>query len=277
MHRPTLRTALAALAITTLVAAGCGDDDDAAGDDSATEAETDAGDSASGADDAAYCDASLAIETAPAPEIDYPTATEEEIATGMQTWVKDVMQPLVDDVVAVTPAEIEGDVEVMSSAMDQVAAGDPTAFDVPDVVEASNRVHEYDLDTCGWSSHEVTATEYAFADLPAELPAETTSFELSNDGEQVHELILVRKNDGVTDSAQDLLALPEEEVFTKVTLLGSPAFAPPGQSDYKVVDLTPGDYIAVCFIPVGMTGTDGPPPDGPPHAMQGMVAEFSVS
>lgn len=278
MHRPTLRTALAALAITTLVAAGCGDDDDdTASDDSADEAESDAGDSGSGTDDAAYCDASLAVETAPEPEIDYPTATEEEIATGMQNWVNDVMKPLVDDVVAVTPAEIQGDVEIMTAAVDQVAAGDPSAFDVPDVVEASNRVHQYDLATCGWSSHSVSATEYAFANLPAELPAETTSFELTNEGEQVHELILVRKNDGITDSAQDILALPEEEVFTKVTMLGSPAFAPPGQSDYKVVDLEPGDYIAVCFIPVGMTGTDGPPPDGPPHAMQGMVAEFSVA
>jgi hypothetical protein len=28
---------------------------------------------------------------------------------------------------------------------------------------------------------------------------------------------------------------------------------------------------------MGMTGTDGPPPEGPPHAMQGMVAEFTVT
>lgn len=42
----------------------------------------------------------------------------------------------------------------------------------------------------------------------------------------------------------------------------------------------PGRYVAVCFIPVGTT-PETPPEDfenlGPPHALQGMVAEFEVS
>ena len=43
MRRPSLRTALAAVAIASLVAAGCGDDDDdATGDGAATEANADA-------------------------------------------------------------------------------------------------------------------------------------------------------------------------------------------------------------------------------------------
>lgn len=49
------------------------------------------------------------------------------------------------------------------------------------------------------------------------------------------------------------------------------------EDDYVVADLKPGDYVALCFIPMGMTNTDGPPPDGPPHAMQGMVAESTVT
>ena len=59
-------------------------------------------------------------------------------------------------------------------------------------------------------------------------------------------------------------------------MIGSPAFAAPGDTAYTVKDLAPGDYIAACFIPTGMTGTDGPPPDGPPHAVHGMVAELTV-
>jgi hypothetical protein len=267
---------LAAVAIATLVAAGCGDDDDdTASDDSANEA--DAADTGGGADEAAYCDASLAIETAPEPDIDFPTATEEEIAAGLQTWADETMKPLVADAVAVTPDEIQADVEIMTAAVDQMAAGDPGAFDVPDVEAASDRVHQYDLDTCGWTTHAVEATEYSFANLPDELPAGTTSFEFSNEGQEVHELILVRKNPGVTDSAEALLALPEEEAMAKVTMLGSPAFALPGDSAYKVLDLEPGEYIAVCFIPMGMTSDDGPPPEGPPHFTQGMVAEFTVA
>jgi hypothetical protein len=282
-----MRAALAALAIASLVAAGCGDDDDdAAGTDDGAAAEADdtgdggAGDTGGeggGTDDEAYCEASLAIETAPAPEIDYPTATEEEIVAGTQAWAEEVMQPLVDDAVAVTPAELQGDVEVLAAAVDQLVAGDPGAFDVPDVQAAANRVHQHDLDTCGWPSHDVTATEYSFADVPDEMPAGPTSFELSNEGTEVHEILLARKNDGVTDSAEELLALPEEEAMAKVTMLGSPAFAPPGATDYVVVDLEPGDYVAVCFIPMGMTDVDGPPPEGPPHFTQGMVAEFTVT
>lgn len=276
MNRPSLRTALAAVAIATLVAAGCGDDDeDTTGDDPATEA--DAADTGGGVDEEAYCDASLAIETAPEPDIDFPTATEDEIAAGLKAWADETMKPLVADAVAVTPDEIRADIEIMTAAVDQMAAGDPGAFDVPDVEAASDRVHQYDLDTCGWTTHAVEATEYSFANLPDELPAGTTSFEFSNEGQEVHELILVRKNPGVTDSAEVLLALPQEEAMAKVTMLGSPAFAVPGASDYKVLDLEPGQYIAACFIPTGMTSDDGPPPEGPPHFTQGMVAEFTVA
>jgi hypothetical protein len=49
----------------------------------------------------------------------------------------------------------------------------------------------------------------------------------------------------------------------------------------------PGGYIFICFIPVGTTELpslvpDATPnesllPDGPPHFVQGMVAEFSVT
>jgi hypothetical protein len=267
---------LAAAAILTLVAVGCGDDDDDATGGKAANA-ADNGGSGSGSDEAAYCDASLAVETAPEPEIDFQTASEEEIAAGFKAWADETMRPLVKDAVAASPAKIKADADIMSAALEQMAAGDPSAFDVPDVVAASNRIHQYDLKTCGWDSHAVSATEYMFQDLPEELSAGVTSFEFSNEGKEVHELILVRKNPGVTESAQELLALPEEEAMAKVTMLGSPAFATPGDSDYKVVDLKSGEYIAACFIPKGMTSDDGPPPDGPPHFTQGMVAEFTVA
>jgi hypothetical protein len=271
-----MRTALAVVAFASLLAAGCGDDDTS--DGAVTEADaTDTSGAGGGPDEAPYCEASLAIESAPAPDIDFATATETEIAATIQAWADETMKPLAADVVAVAPAEIEDDIEVMASAVDQAAAGDPGAFDVPEVDAASDRVHQYDLDTCGWKTNEVQATDYSFANIPDELPAGPTSFEFSNEGDELHELLIVRKNDGVTDSAEDLLALPEDEAMGKVTMLGSPAFAEPSQTDDKVVDLEPGDYIAVCFIPMGMTSADGPPPDGPPHFTQGMVAEFTVA
>ena len=48
----------------------------------------------------------------------------------------------------------------------------------------------------------------------------------------------------------------------------------PGSTDYVVADLEPGNYVVLCFLPVGMKAMDGPPPDGPPHFMEGMVAEL---
>ena len=60
-----------------------------------------------------------------------------------------------------------------------------------------------------------------------------------------------------------------------ITTVGG-AFAQPGGKTGLVADLTAGDYVAVCFIPVGTTSLDSTS-EGPPHAMQGMVAEFTVN
>jgi hypothetical protein len=278
MRTQSVRWVAAVAAVGILVAAGCGDgdDEDDAGSDE-TEETTD--ESASGdADLTAYCDAALAIETVPEPEVDFETATPEEQAAALRTYASETLRPLADDVVATAPEEVTDDVEVLSGAVDQVAeTGDFAVFDEPDVAAASESVHAFDLDNCGWSTHQVTASDYAFEGVPEELSTGPTSFELSNDGEELHELVLVRKNDGVTATAEELLALPEEEALAQVTPVGAPAFAAPGEADYLVADLEPGDYIGVCFVPVGTTSEEAPPPEGPPHALQGMVLEFTVS
>ena len=46
-------------------------------------------------------------------------------------------------------------------------------------------------------------------------------------------------------------------------------------------DLEEGRYVAICFIPVGTTpdvlASGAPPEDTPPHFMEGMVTELTVS
>jgi uncharacterized cupredoxin-like copper-binding protein len=165
----------------------------------------------------------------------------------------------------------------MALVEELAATGDGSLLESGEATQITATAHAFDLANCGWESIAVTATNYAFDGLPAEVEAGVTSFELTNDGQDVHELLLVRKNDGVTQSAEELLALPEDEAMSLTTMVGSPAFAPPGEEGHMVVDLEPGAYVAACFIPMGMTSTDGPPPEGPPHAMQGMVTEFTVS
>ena len=262
-----------------LVLASCGGDDD---EEAATPttavsgtggtAGTTTAPGPDGTDVAAYCEAVLAIETTHDPDIDFESASPEGIAAVLRPYAQ-ALSELVDDAVAVAPDEIAADAAVAAGAIDEVAAtGDPSVLDDPAFEAANARIHAFDRGNCGWNVEEVAATEYAFDGLPDELPAGPTSFELANDGAELHELVLVRINDGVTQTAEELLALPEEEALALVTMVPGPAFAAPGDDDYVVADLEPGNYAAVCFVPVGATG-DGPPPDGPPHALEGMVAE----
>lgn len=278
MQRQRFGRGLAAVAIVALIAAGCGDDDSDSADDSEANAAP-AAPTGDGSNVEAYCDAVLDIETAPPPDVDFESATPEEQAAALRAYATDTMQPLADAVLAVVPDEIAEEGEVASQVFAEMGeTGDPSVMEQPDAVAAFDTLHAFDLENCGWGRQDVTATDYAFAGLPDELAAGPVSFELGNDGAELHELQLFRRNDGVTEPVEELLALPEEQVMSKVTPVGSGAFAPPGESGYMVVDLAAGDYIALCFIPTGTTNQDQPPaPDAPPHAAHGMVAELSVS
>ena len=108
------------------------------------------------------------------------------------------------------------------------------------------------------------AKDYSFNGLPTSVPA-GTSLTLTNEGAELHEMIVVRKNDGVTESFDELLALPEEEALTKVTTVGV-LFAAPGETASMGMGATgapsamtsialgeEGEYFALCFIPQGTT------------------------
>ena len=80
-----------------------------------------------------------------------------------------------------------------------------------------------------------------------------------------------------------MLALPEDQIETKVTGVGH-ATATPDQPGGGLMTFEPGRYVAVCFIPVGSTPEamadmemSGDEPQGEPHAAEGMVAEFTVA
>ena len=137
-------------------------------------------------------------------------------------------------------------------------------------------------DNCGYQVIDVSAHEYAFEGLPETAKAGKTIVRLTNHGNEVHEIAFAKAKDGVTESAEELIQLPEEEAGQKVEFLSS-GFAMPGGSGGALLDASDGRYIAVCFIPTGMTPaameaamTSGAEPEGMPHAMQGMVGEFTV-
>lgn len=204
-------------------------------------------------------------------------------------------------------AFVDGDEEAIGAAVETLIAAAPE--DVAPAVEAAiagageagpefeaayAEVIDYMKANCGYAQLEVAASDYAFGGLPAELPAGPMIVGLTNIGEEVHEIAIVRINDDVDLSVEELLELPEEEVDSMTAFVGI-AFTFPGNTGYAVVDLAPGRYVALCFLPEGATpevlmeleelGVGGPddtlpeggPEVGPPHFTLGMIHEFTVA
>jgi len=264
-------TGVAAVLVLAMGLAACGDDDDDAG-----EAATST--TAAAAEFAEYCEESLALETVAEPDIDFESLSEAELAAELKKFATEDLKPLADRLRDSVPAAIASDAQVLFAALDKiVATGDGGAFDTPEVQAAGARVHDFDLANCGWGSADVTAADYAFQGLPATFEAGPTSFDLTNAGQELHELVILKKKDGVTESYDEILALDQEEGQSKVDRVGT-AFVAQGDTDYVVADLEAGDYLVACFIPVGLTSEDtAPPENSPPHFTRGMKAEFKVT
>lgn len=257
-HGRIIRLVVAGAAFTA-IAGACGDDE---------------GDSAGASD---YCAASVALETVPEPDIDYETATPEEITAAVKTFATETFLPLAQRLRETASEDLLDDIDIGIGGLNQLAAtGDfEAAFGTPEVDAALERLHAHDLTTCEWNSIEVVAADYAFQGVPRDIDAGVASFEFSNGGTEMHEMVVYRVNDGVTETVDELLALPEEEVTEKVTMIAATGAAP-GEAEYAVADLTAGTYAMLCFVSEGTTSeeTEG---TGPPHFTRGMKFEFNVT
>ncbi len=251
------------LALVAVVTAGCGGDDEATSRPPPGGASTTAN-----ADVRAYCDKALQFETFPQPDFD-PAATPAQQTEANRRYAGG-LRALADEGHRLAPAQIKTDFAVVAEAVHEMSrSGDFEVFERPEVKQAEGRVHAYGLASCGWERVDVTAVDYAFRGIPPALPKGPLSFELSNTGEEPHELIVFRINEEVREPFQQLLAGGEEQAAGKVEQAGG-TFAIPGGSSHDVVDAAPGRYGVACFVPVG--GGE----DGPPHTTRGMLAEFTV-
>jgi hypothetical protein len=149
-------------------------------------------------------------------------------------------------------------------------SGDPSELETPAYTEAAAAVGEMVHDDCGAQQQSIKAIDYEFEGAPDELDAGLVSFAFTNGGGEEHEMVMFRRADGVAESLDELLALPEDESMAKIEMAGV-TFASPGQTSYLASELDPGTYFLVCFIPVG--GGE----EGEPHFMHGMKAEFTVA
>lgn len=269
--------ALSMLLATAACSSDSGDSSEAGATTTALSSEVSA---PAGAPDG-YCDASLAIEASPGPDIDFSTASEAEIAAAVKGYAAGELRELFDAVAEVAPTELDDAIATYDDAITSVAeTGDSSVFETPELLEAEATVHGYDLDHCGWEQIDVVTTDYAFGGVPKEIEAGTVSFEFDNEGKELHELVLLRINDDVDLTADELLALPQEEAETMVQPAGGTDPIPPGSSNYLVASLEAGRYLVTCFLPEGATSFEAMESlgeDAPPHAMHGMVQEVTVS
>ena len=116
----------------------------------------------------------------------------------------------------------------------------------------------------------VEMVDFAFT-LPENAAGGTQTWEFINRGEQTHHAVIQKVKPGKT--LEDVMAFartfegedPTEE-FAYVHLLS------PGSSNFVTLDLTPGTYILLCFLPDYAPGGDGAP-----HLAHGMMQAVTVT
>jgi hypothetical protein len=267
MQRQARRLMGVAAAASLVVAAGCGGDDDGA----------------SAAQTREYCDATEEIEltTAQGPDVDFESASPEQIAAASKEFATGVMRPIADRIVAAAPEGVADDITILNGAVTEVEqSGDfDTAFSKPEVEEASQNAHEFDLKNCGWDTVDVKAADYKYEDVPRNIDAGLVSFEMENDGKELHEMVIFRKNDGVTETFDQIFEAPDEGAMEeKATFVAATGGTPDEKGIYAVADLQPGQYAMVCFIPQGTLTEEAleAETEAPPHFTLGMKQEFTV-
>ena len=125
---------------------------------------------------------------------------------------------------------------------------------------------------------DVQLQEYSFIGLENPIPAGPHLWKFTNTGTEPHIMILFRGPAGITmDQIMTLLQLPEDatpppgfpyqESDFNFEQPGLGALSA-GQTSWLALDLEPGTYIALCFVPDDETGV--------PHALMGMVQVFTV-
>jgi hypothetical protein len=261
----TLQRVGAGLFALTLFAglAACGDTEPEEGSKAPDGAE-DGGATGTGASDE-FCDAIVEFNSDVGNvELDETSSEEDVTAAGEQ------LAPLTETLASDAPDDVADAAQEIDAAVQDLVEGDAAAFNEDSIFETYTELLGGAVEACAFEQVEVTGVDYAFEGVPATVPAGTVAFSFTNASEgEEHEMIILKKADGVTQSFEEILDLPEEESESLIEFAGA-AFAPPGGDSAALAELTAGEYSMVCFIPVG--GAE----DGPPHFTEGMFQQFTV-
>ncbi|HEY7071834.1 MAG TPA: hypothetical protein VH479_17040 [Acidimicrobiales bacterium] len=261
--------ALAGLIVAGLGACSGGGDDDSSSDTTEPGHGTTETSAAEDVDIQTFCQGFTAIDKA---FFQMPNG-----ADALDAFVAANITPNVEPTLANAPPELAGSVQVLLDGLDQaITTSDFTVFGTPDYVAAQTKVYRKLADTCGLASLHTVAIDYSYQGIPATLPAGTTVVTIDNESAagEFHELTIARINDGVTDSAEQILAMSEADAGARVTLTAS-ASAEVGEVGGATIDLVPGRYMYACFVAMGSTGAQEG--TGEPHYSAGMFGEFTVA
>lgn len=250
--------ALAAALLLTAAACGGGDE---GGDDEAA-APTEAPEETSHESHMEFCESVVRAETAvlAATSGGDPGAVE-----GALKAAEESVPPELEEQLTVVAATVRKGLETRNEKL----------FQSEEFSGNEEEIDQWVADNCGFERVDVTAVDYAFEGVPETLPAGFASFAFSNEGKELHEMIMVRFKDP-SESIEDLMKLSDKQAQKHIDFLGA-SFGPPGAEDLEVKELTPGKYALLCFVSVGSTSEKAArKAKGPPHVARGMSAEFTV-
>lgn len=112
----------------------------------------------------------------------------------------------------------------------------------------------------------INATEYAF-DAPDTIVAGLTTFHMVNAGREPHQAVVAGAPDKTFPELEAAL-LHEGPIPEWLTFPGGPGNVVAGDSSIITANVTPGNYLILCFIPSL---------DGKPHVMKGMYRRLVVT
>jgi hypothetical protein len=265
-HRLLAATAGLALAAGLIACGGDDSSDDTTSDDT-TEVttehtehpdETTADTTATGdADLAALCDAYTAASAAIGGAADPSQAGA-----------------ILDELAVNPPAQIAGPTQTFVDGFKAALDGsDPAAIETAEFTSALGYVGGYYFDNCELSEQiSVTGADYEFGGLPSSIAAGRVGIQLVNisEGNEPHELVLMRRPDGDTRTVEEIRALDPDTLFGEYQMAGVAWTNVPSAQMSILLDLEAGEYVAICNLP-----TEGDEAD--PHANHGMIAELSVA
>jgi hypothetical protein len=195
---------------------------------------------------------------------------------------------LLGDLEAAIPAELADPGAVLVESVTAGLGGDMAVFESDEFLEALSATEAWIFEHCAFDTRiDVTAVDWAFGGIPLEVPAGHVAFRVTNAGGEMHEMGILRRIDGATQNWDEIAQIAtdgDESALEGIAEWVAHAWIPDSDtSAIAYADLTPGEYAAICAMPVGtnheMSDEDWEAlavPGYEAHWMHGMLQPFTV-